>query len=235
MCNEYAREIEAARIIRYMEELRDTPPFSYTQGRIPNDLEPKKSIKIRDKGLIVRLTPDALAGASMTWAWQTPRGKPVFNFVSEGRDFSKSDRVLIFATGFYEYTAPSEPKIKLKDQHFFTVKGEEWFWIAGIEKNDCFAMLTTAPGADMKPYHDRQICLLRPANGMNWLTLARPEAELLKAPPQGSLIARTLRENGKAIGKVRYASAQRWCSSLPNARTDRRSLPDPSGWTLLET
>jgi len=47
---------------------------------------------------------------------------------------------LIVATGFYEYTAPEAPKIKLKDQHFFTMKGEEWFWVAGIVKDNCFTM-----------------------------------------------------------------------------------------------
>lgn len=99
--------------------------------------------------------------------------------MSEGRDFSKSDRVLIPATGFYEYTAPANKKVKLKDQHFFTLRGREWFWIAGIVKENCFAMLTTEPGPDIKPYHDRQICLLAPEAGMDWLRLSRPEKDLL--------------------------------------------------------
>ncbi len=55
-------------------------------------------------------------------------------FVSEGRDFSKSERVLIPATGFYEYTAPGKAEDKTQDRHLFTLKGEDWFWIAGIAK-----------------------------------------------------------------------------------------------------
>jgi putative SOS response-associated peptidase YedK len=196
MCNEYAREIEMGRVIRLMEEMKDIPPFEYTKGRIPNDIAPKASIKIRDKGIVVGLSGDTLMGRSMTWAWAGPHGKPVFNFVSEKRDFSKSDRVIIPATGFYEYTQPEEPKVKLKDRHIFTMKGEEFFWIAGIVKDDCFAMLTTAPGGDIAPYHDRQICVIPAAEGADWLTLSRLTKELLAPLPAGSLDIRTVRKNG---------------------------------------
>lgn len=199
MCNEYAREKESRRIIEAMEEMKDVPPFSWTGGRIPNDQEPKASIKIRDKGFVCRLKGNALDGEMMTWAWRTPQGKPVFNFVSEGRNFSESDRCVIAATGFYEYTTPKKPKIKLKDQHFFTLNGSEWFWIAGIVREGCFAMLTTEPGPDLKPYHDRQICVLPPEKGMDWLNLSKPEKTLLAALPKGSLEARSLRRDGVAL------------------------------------
>jgi putative SOS response-associated peptidase YedK len=53
---------------------------------------------------------------------------------------------------FYEYTDLVERKPKLKDQHRFTIKGESWFWVAGIVKDRCFATLTTEPSADIKPY-----------------------------------------------------------------------------------
>jgi putative SOS response-associated peptidase YedK len=78
------------------------------------------------------------------------------------------------------------------------LKANEWFWIAGIVKQDCFAMLTADPGADIKPYHDRQICVLRPDDGMAWLTLSHREHELLRSPPQGTFKVTTLRENGRA-------------------------------------
>ena len=149
-------------MIRLMKEMENIPPFEWEAGRIPNDAGPTPHVKITEKGLIARLKGDKLVGSMTTWAWKTPQGKPVFNFVSEKRDFSKTERCLILATGFYEYTAPKKPKVKLKDQHFFTMKGEEWFWVAGIVKHNAFAMLTTAPGPDMEPYHDRQIVVLRP-------------------------------------------------------------------------
>ena len=200
MCNDYAREIEAGRVIRLMKEMENIPPFEWEAGRIPNDAAPTPHIKITEKGLIARLRDDQLIGSMTTWAWKTPQGKPVFNFVSEKRDFSKTERCLILATGFYEYTAPKKPKVKLKDQHFFTMKGEEWFWVAGIVKHNAFAMLTTEPGPDMEPYHDRQICVLPPDAGIHWLRLDKPEAALLKPPRKGTLEVRTLRRDGVETG-----------------------------------
>ena len=199
MCNEYAREIEMGRIIRLMEEMKDIPPFEYEGRTTPNNIGPVSSIKIRDNGIVVRAKEGVLVGRSMTWAWKGARGNPVFNFVSEGRDFAKSDRVLIPATGFYEYTPPEKPKVKLKDRHLFTLKGEEWFWIAGIVKEDCFAMLTMQPGPDLKPYHDRQICLLPPGSWMDWLYLTREAGELFQPLPAGTLDVTMLRKDGVAL------------------------------------
>ena len=200
MCNDYAREIEAGRVIAAMEEMKHVPPFSYAGGRIPNDIAPAPHIKIRDRGLIVRFKDNRLEGEMMTWAWFQGK-KPVFNFASEKRDLSNSDRVLILATSFYEYTPPEErkPKIKLQDQHQFTLQGADWFWIAGIVKEECFAMLTVAPGADVAPYHDRQIVVLPPAKAMDWLDLRKPQADVLKALPVGSLRHHLLRRNGVVL------------------------------------
>jgi hypothetical protein len=94
-------------IIRLIEEMKGIPPFEYESRTTPNDIGPKSSIKTRDNGIVVRTLDGKLLGRSMTWAWKSPRGNPVFNFVSEGRDFSNSDRVLIPATGFYEYASSS--------------------------------------------------------------------------------------------------------------------------------
>ncbi len=57
---------------------------------------------------MARLEDGELAGTMLTWAWKTPQGRPVFNFVLGERDFSSSDRMLILATEFYEYTAPKD-------------------------------------------------------------------------------------------------------------------------------
>lgn len=198
MCNDYAREIEAGRVIAAMEEMKNVPPFSYTSGRIPNDAAPTPHIKIRERGFIIRLRDGCLKGEMMTWAWLQGK-RPVFNFVSEDRDFSKSDRCLILATSFYEYTAPEarKPKIKLQDQHQFKLKGHDWFWIAGIVKQECFTMLTAEPGPDIEAVHDRQIVVMPPDQGMDWLRLSRTETEILKKLPKGSLEHRILRKNGE--------------------------------------
>ena len=61
-------------------------------------------------------------------------------------------------------------------------------------------LLTTAPGPDIAPYHDRQIVTFAPQAGMDWLTLSRPQRELLAPPPAGRLVARTLRRDGVEMG-----------------------------------
>lgn len=196
MCNEFARRIALEKLIEEFSRTREMPKFEWIAGRIPNDMAAKDSIKIRDPALIVRHRDGALVGEMVRWAWEGPRGAPVFNFRSDGRDFSGSDRVLIPATGFYEYTAPDSPKVKLKDRHLFEMAGEPWFWIAGIVRDDAFTLLTTEPGADVAPYHGRQIVTFHPAEGMAWLTLSAPQADLLKAAPKGALIVKTLRKDG---------------------------------------
>ncbi len=199
MCNEYAREIALAKLQKEFSRLKQFPKFEWLDQRIPNDVEEKASIKIHDAAPIMRLQGDVVIGTTTTWAWLGPHGKPVFNFVSEGRDFSRTERVLIPATGFYEYTTPEAPKVRLKDKHIFTMHHEEWFWIAGIVKNDCFTMLTTAPGPDIAAYHDRQIITLAPSMGLDWLTLSRPQKEILAASPAGRLSVRTLRKDGMEV------------------------------------
>jgi putative SOS response-associated peptidase YedK len=63
------------------------------------------------------------------------RGKPVYNFSSDGREFT-SGRCLIPADGFYEFTEPTDKKKKRKDKWLFTKKGEPWLCIAGIWRAD---------------------------------------------------------------------------------------------------
>ena len=195
MCNEFARQKLLRDAIEEFDK-RALPLFKWHDGLIPNNLEAQPSIRIRDTAAVVRLRGGGLEGEMVTWAWPGPRGAPVFNFRSEGRDFAHSDRVLILADGFFEYTAPQASKVKLKDRHLFTMAGETWFWIAGIVREGCFSMLTTAPGPDVAPYHDRQIVTLGPEAGLDWLALSRPENELLRPAPGGTLIARTLRKDG---------------------------------------
>jgi putative SOS response-associated peptidase YedK len=151
----------------------------------------------------LRFDGQGLVATMTKWAWKAPTGKPVFNYVtekrprsSELRDFSRSDRVLVLATGFYEFTAPQASNVKLKDKHLFTLMGEAFFWIAGIVKDECFTLLTTAPGEDLAPYHDRQIVILPASEGLAWLTLSKPPQALLKTLPAGALKVTTLRRDG---------------------------------------
>ena len=160
---------------------------------IPN-FEPREDIRITDRAPIVRAAtdrPGAVELVQRRWSWPGPGGKPVYNFRSDGRDL-RSGRCLILADGFYEFTAHGDPKSKRKHKWLFTLKGERWFGIAGLWRDDpavgeAFTMLTTVPGPDVAPYHDRSIVVLPPADWARWLDPAVPSRELLKPPPAGSL------------------------------------------------
>ena len=55
-------------------------------------------------------------------------------------------------------------------------------------------MLTTEPGPDVAPIHNRQIVVLRPEDWTAWVHLTIPETDFLKALPTGSLAVKTVRE-----------------------------------------
>src|SRR3954470_17642198 len=129
------------------------------------------------------------------WSGAGPGGKPVYNFRSDGREFANSERggrCLIVADGFYEFTTPAEPRAdKRKDKWRFTVAGRDWFCIAGLwrtsDSGEAFTMLTTEPGADVAPYHNRQVALLPRDHWASWLDGSGSARGLLGARPAGLL------------------------------------------------
>lgn len=183
MCNAYRLRQPPSVFIEEFSQLK--LPVVWADGAVPN-LEPRDQIRIRDTAPVVGRAGDGVQISMMQWAW-LERGRPVFNFRSEGRNFAASDRRLIPADGFYEFTDPTEPGKKRKDKWLFTLAGEPWFWIAGIARDGCFTMLTTAPGEDVKPYHDRQIVVLPRRLGLAWLDLSQPQSDLLRPLPRGAL------------------------------------------------
>lgn len=58
---------------------------------------------------------------------------------------------------------------------------------------DAFTLLTTEPGPDVAPIHDRQMVVIDGADWLAWLDLTRPEAELLRPLPVGSLAVEQVR------------------------------------------
>ena len=190
MCNEQRRRVALGQVREDWSQTRI--PLRFPEG-LPN-LAPVDSIRITDRNAIIRASAEEAGAAELVvrrWSWPGPRGKPVYNYRSEGRDFGRG-RCLIIADGFYEFTAPDDPKKKRKDKWLFTLKGEPWFCIAGLWRDDpevgeAYTMLTCPPGPDVAPYHDRQVVVLGPDDWARWLDAEVPARELLRPLPEGSL------------------------------------------------
>jgi putative SOS response-associated peptidase YedK len=52
---------------------------------------------------------------------------------------------------------------------------------------------STEPGPDVAPIHNRQMVVLEQSEWLTWLDLTRPEQELLRPLPAGSLTAEQVR------------------------------------------
>jgi len=196
MCNETRRRIALGQIREDWGQTRI--PLRFPEG-LPN-LAPLESIRITDPNAIIRASRDDPSAAELVvrrWSWPGPNKKPVYNYRSEGRGFAKG-RCLIVADGFYEFTAPADPKAKRKDKWLFTKAGEDWFCIAGLwratpDVGEAYAMLTTEPGPDVAPYHSRQIVVLERCDWARWLDPAVPAGQVLRPLPAGSLQAEQVR------------------------------------------
>ncbi len=162
------------------------------------DLPQSDMVRINDMAPVMRAAGNGveLVPMNFSFAPSGPKGGPVFNFRSEGRDFSNSGRCLIPASGFFEFTGTKYPKTK----HRFTLAGSPFLAIAGLWREAqgnhpvSFTLLTTAPGPDIEPYHNRQVVVLQPPDWAAWLYLTKPQADLLRPLPEGSLAVETVRE-----------------------------------------
>ena len=58
-------------------------------------------------------------------------------------------------------------------------------------EGEAFTLLTTEPGPDVAPIHDRQMVVLDRADWLAWLDLTRPEADMLPPAPGWLACCRT--------------------------------------------
>lgn len=187
MCNDYRSRVDLQTIGQEFNQLRI--PLRFPEG-MPN-FEPRDDIRITDRAPIIRWNGKEAELVQRRWSWPGPRGKPVYNFRSDGRAFG-AGRCLIVADGFYEFTTPREPRPdKRKDKWLFTVAGESWFCIAGLWRSsdvgEAFTMLTTPPGPDVAPYHNRQIGVPAKADWRAWLDGSGDAGDILNPCPEGML------------------------------------------------
>jgi putative SOS response-associated peptidase YedK len=193
MCNAYEQHVKWVEYTRMMRDLE----LGVSTQQSELDLPQSDMVRINDLAPVMRSTGTGIELAQMNFsiAPNGPKGGPVFNFRSEGRDFSSSGRCLIPASGFFEYTGKAYPKTK----HRFTLAGSPFLAIAGLWREAqgnhpmSFTMLTTWPGSDIEPFHNRQVVALQPRDWAAWLCLTKPQEELLRPLPAGSLEVETVR------------------------------------------
>jgi putative SOS response-associated peptidase YedK len=197
MCNDYERHIEWAAYEAALAEAR----LGTTSSASPADLPASDDVRVGDSAPIVVASGNVVELAAMRWGFtpQRPGAAPVFNFRSEGRDFTKSKRCLIPASAFFEFTGKASPKTKWR----FELAGSPVFAVAGLWREDdqgqAFTMLTTSPGPDVAPYHDRQVVVLPPRRWGDWLYLDDLIASLLAPAPPGTLTVKLAREGKDPI------------------------------------
>lgn len=187
MCNLYRIEKNPDAIRRIFADVQI--PLTFPEG-IPN-FQPR-DVRISEKAPIVRWN-EAESVAELVerrWSWPGAGGKPVFNMRSDGREFGK-DRCLVIADGFYEYTNPADPKQKRKDCWLFRPQEGE-VAIAGLVRanpdvGEAYTLLTVPPGADITPYHHREVALLTPPQWRAWLDGSAKCVEILRPSVEGSL------------------------------------------------
>jgi putative SOS response-associated peptidase YedK len=194
MCNDYEQRVRWAEYCKMMQALELRIPSRQSELDLPQ----ADDIRINDTGPVMRAAGNEIELVPMTFSFPPgrPGGAPVFNFRSEGRHFANSNRCLIPASAFFEFTGKKYPKAK----HRFALKGSAITAIAGISREGrgnqppSFTMLTTAPGPDVAPYHNRQVVVLRLEDWSAWIHLTKTETELLRPLPPGSLDVATVRE-----------------------------------------
>jgi putative SOS response-associated peptidase YedK len=186
VCNDFGNRVPYDAYLQAFSQART--PLKFPTA--PPNLEPRDDIWPTDPAPVLRRREDGVELVQLRWGVPParPKAPPVINFRSEGRHFP-GGRCLVPASHFFEFTGRKSPKTKWK----FTKAGEDWFCFAGLWRpmpdgaGEAFTLLTTEPGPDVAPIHNRQVVVLDRSDWIAWLDLTRPEAELLRPLPAGGL------------------------------------------------
>jgi putative SOS response-associated peptidase YedK len=154
VCNDFGNNVPYSAYLEAFSQIRAPVVFPVAA---PN-LEPRDDIWPTETAPVFRRREQGVELVQLRWGFPParPKGAPIVNFRSEGRRFPKG-RCLIPASHFFEFTGAKSPKSKWK----FTRAGEDWFCFAGLWRpmpdgaGEAFTLLTTDPGPDVAPIHDR--------------------------------------------------------------------------------
>jgi putative SOS response-associated peptidase YedK len=191
MCNLFENKTSFRDLLDAFGQHRE--PIVRPQPHAAPNLPWLEAVRPTDPAPVVRALQDGAELTQMRWGFiaDRPKAGPVTNFRSEGRHLAAAGRCLIPATAFFEFTGAGYPKTRWR----FTETGQPWFCLAGLWRrfetaegpSDRFTLLTTAPGPDMAPYHARQVAVLPREAWRDWLRDGRPQDDLLRAGPAGTL------------------------------------------------
>jgi putative SOS response-associated peptidase YedK len=193
MCNLFENKTSFRDLLEAFGQYR--PPILRPERHAAPNLRPLDAVRPTAMAPVVRAFAEGSELTQMRWGFipDRPKAGPITNFRSEGRQFEHG-RCLIPATAFFEFTGARSPKIRWR----FTEVGRPWFCLAGVWRifqtqegpSERFSLLTTEPGADMAPYHDRQVVVLARETWNDWLGGARPAHHLLRPGAEGTLDVR---------------------------------------------
>ncbi|TIS05623.1 MAG: SOS response-associated peptidase, partial [Mesorhizobium sp.] len=132
--------------------------------------------------VVIRRNAGNVEMVELPWGLE-PRergGRPFTVIRAEGRSFA-SHRCLIPASEF---------RHRSRGKHYsFSLADSDWFYFAGIWRPatadwpEAFAILTIEANADVAPFHDRQMAVLRRDQRMVWLDPTSREEALLRPLP----------------------------------------------------
>ncbi len=190
MCNRYGFQNPLHKLLQIFGEagMELAAPSS--------NLEPREEIRPTDRAPIIHA--DEGGGGveleELKWGFRPfkPKAAPVINFRSEGRTFGKG-RALAPASHFFEFTDPADPKQKRKDQWKFTAADGEPMMLAALWRgaegdwDRSFTLLTRDAGADIGPFHTREIIVMPRELWRPWLLGESFRGDDLPGLPGGSL------------------------------------------------
>jgi putative SOS response-associated peptidase YedK len=192
MCNDFGNRVPYSAYLEAFSQIKAPVVFPTAA---PN-LEPREDIWPTDPALVVRRRNEGVELVELYWG--APAGaaqrRTGDQFPVRGKTFPVG-RCLVPASHFFEFTGTKSPKVKWK----FTKTGEDWFCFVGLwwqmsgGEGDAFTLLTTEPGPDVAPIHNRQMVVLERPDWLAWLDLTRPAAELLCPLSPGALTVEQVR------------------------------------------
>lgn len=184
MCNEFAQErawkaycemmaLEAVKVVT------PEPPELPFGARRPSE-----------EALVIRAAPGGVALDLALWGWKKFDGKGLILWIrSENRRDPPASRGVVPLDRFYEFGEGKPPKPKFE----FSPAVNEPLGMGVIWRDGRWAHLTTEPGPEVAPVHNRQPALLRASDWPRFLMQADWPADLMDPFQAGTLKAHQVR------------------------------------------